>query len=230
MDPKKAIILELFVKDRQLRFCDILERTGLRSNLLSYHLNKLVEEGILLREDDLYRVAKDHEHVLAKFAQVSGKEKGPLAIVVAAIYRDGNLCLLRRSKRPYKGYWGLIGGKIRLEESVRETALREAVEETGLSCRFEKVCAVLHERVREGGQFKHAFIIFLCRLSADDGTLKPCDEGELDWFSSLPPKIIPSDRYMVDNLLDEDGAVFDVIIEDEEDRLVDMVLERGGVL
>jgi len=225
-------IFELFIKKRELRFSEIEKSTGIRSNHLSYHLKEMTKSNFLEKEDDVYRLTKESEKLIPVFAHITGKEQGPLTIIVAAIINKGKICLLKREKRPYQGYWGLIGGKVKLDESIKHTALREAEEETGLKCRFEKVSAVLHERVNDNGTIKHAFVIFLCKLTTNDTKTIETEEGKLDWFSvkNLPFKIIPSDKYMVEQLLNKSGAIKEVLIDEKQNSLENMRIEDGGRL
>ena len=225
-------IFGLFVKQQRLRFSEIGKQLKIRSNHLNYHLEKMIDASIIEKTDDHYHLTKNAEKMIPFFAQITGKEQGPLSIITAAILNGNRICLLRREKRPYQGYWGMIGGKLRLSESIRETALREAKEETNLDCDFEKIAAVLHERVNDSDVIKHAFVIFLCRLTTDQTELKSTEEGELKWFdlSDLPEKIIPSDTVMIKELLDEDFCCKDVIIEDKDGHLVSMVVKDGGGL
>ncbi|MFH1400390.1 MAG: NUDIX domain-containing protein [Nanoarchaeota archaeon] len=219
-------IFSLFITERQLRFSDIERKTGLRSNHLSYHITEMIKAGHLIKQEDMYMLTPTAETLMSKFSQVVGKEQGPLAIVVVAARNQGRLCLLKRNKRPYQGYWGLIGGKMRLSESVQQTALRETLEETGLRCAFKRVAAVLHERVNDEGAIKHAFIIYLCVVDAADTKTKPGEEGQLGWFDieSLPNDIIPSDRYMIESLLDSEHRVVHVILEQKDERIINMTI------
>jgi ADP-ribose pyrophosphatase YjhB (NUDIX family) len=229
---EREAIFDLFTKSRQLRFNEIEKQVGIRSNHLSYHLDKMLEDNILTKSGEVYKLTTEAEKMIPFFAHITGKESGPLSIITAAIINKGKICLLKRAKRPYQGYWGLIGGKLKLEESIKGTALREAKEETGLDCQFNKISAVLHERVKEKGTVKHAFVIFLCKLTANDSKLKPTDEGEIDWFDlkKLPENIIPSDRIMIEKLLDGDFCSKDVIIDDADGVLKDMEVVEGGRL
>lgn len=225
-------IFALFIKNHQLKFSDIEKTMALRSNHLSYHLDKLVYDGVLTKRDDFYVLTQDGEAMIPFFSQITGKEQGPLSIITAAIINGEKICLLQREKRPYKGYWGLIGGKLKLSESIRETALREAKEETNLDCTFEKLVSVLHERVKEEDTVKHAFVIFFCKLAALATKTRSCDEGKLAWFelSNLPPNIIPSDRVMITELLHQDFCAKDVLIVEKDGQLTNMEVEHGGWL
>lgn len=48
--------------------------------------------------------------------------------------KEGNILLARRARSPYKGTWDTVGGFVDMGESLEETALREAKEETNLEC------------------------------------------------------------------------------------------------
>jgi ADP-ribose pyrophosphatase YjhB (NUDIX family) len=56
----------------------------------------------------------------------------PLVGVGVVAIKDGRVLLIRRGKPPREGGWSLPGGRQRLGETVRETALRELREETGV--------------------------------------------------------------------------------------------------
>ncbi|OYT32418.1 hypothetical protein B6U93_01960, partial [Candidatus Woesearchaeota archaeon ex4484_78] len=159
-------IFKLFIKKKMLKFNEIEKNLKLRSNKLSYHLDMMVKDNILEKDNEYYKLTKKAEQMLPFFAHLTGKETGPLTVIVAAIKNKERICLLKRVKRPYQGYWGMIGGKLRMNESIKDCALRETKEETGLDCEFNGVKGVLHERVKDNGDVKHAFVIFLCELES----------------------------------------------------------------
>jgi 8-oxo-dGTP diphosphatase len=57
----------------------------------------------------------------------------PKAAVSAAIFRDGQVLLAERGKPPLTGIWSLPGGHVETGETVRQAALREVMEETGIT-------------------------------------------------------------------------------------------------
>lgn len=229
---EREAVFELFIRHRKLGFNEIEKSLAIRSNHLAYHLNKLLEEKILEKEDGCYKLTKSAEKLIPSFVHITGKEEAPVTIVVSAILNKDKICLLKRRKRPYQGYWGMPAGKLRLHESIRECALRESKEETSLDCRFKKTAAILHERVKDDNDIKHAFIIFLCKLQTSQAQLKESEEGELGWFNlkKLPKNTIPSDKAMIYSLLKGKLSCKDVLIEDKEGNLSNMVMKNGGRL
>ena len=86
-------------------------------------------------------------------------------------------------------------------ETVPEAAMREATEETGLDLRFEQICGVATEVIRQPqSQAEAHFIMFIVLLSTQNRAYTSSHEGELKWteIDELDnPNIIPSDRAMI---------------------------------
>lgn len=129
-------------------------------------------------------------------------------ITVAAlgtiVREDGCLLLLQRQKDPFIGKWALPGGKLEFAEHPSEAVVREFREETGLTVKVSRFCGTISEQVREGGEVSH-FIMHLFRLDFVSGTVleEATEEGPLQWVrpEELPERMIPSDLWMIQNLL-----------------------------
>ncbi len=61
------------------------------------------------------------------------RQRWPRAAASAAIFRDDAVLLVKRSKPPVSGVWSLPGGHIEPGERARDAALREVMEETGVT-------------------------------------------------------------------------------------------------
>jgi 8-oxo-dGTP diphosphatase len=224
-------IFETFIKKHRQKFSDIEKTTDIQSNKLSYHLSKMVEQDLLIKEGDFYSLSKKAEKLIPFFAHMTGKEIGNLCVVLCAIIKDKKILLMKRKKRPYQGYWGLIGGKLQLSDSISGAALREVKEETDIDCQFTELNSVLHERVKENDEFKHAFVLFLCTLTPKGDHKKEFDteEGLVKWFdlnSLNKDELIPSDHYMIKNLLNNKTNIKEVTIEDKEGKLTNMDIKE----
>jgi 8-oxo-dGTP diphosphatase len=62
----------------------------------------------------------------------SGPLVGVGAVIVDASTREKRVVVIKRGRAPLLGEWSIPGGVAELGETVRETAAREALEETGL--------------------------------------------------------------------------------------------------
>lgn len=103
-------------------------------------------------------------------------------------------------KRSDCGLWGLPGGKIEQGESVKEAALREVKEETGLNIEITKLLGVYSEpksqrivTFPDNGDVVHLIDIILeAKIVSGELTISPESE-DLQFFDSqnLPKEIVP---------------------------------------
>ena len=99
------------------------------------------------------------------------------------ITRGEDVLMLHRVKKKNdinKDKWIGIGGKFEPEESPDECLLREAKEETGLTLtnwRCRGIVTFLTNEPYEGEY------MYLFTADGFEGTVKTCDEGDLQWVS-----------------------------------------------
>lgn len=62
--------------------------------------------------------------------------------VGGAVVRDGRLLLVRRASRRGRGNWQLPGGYIEPEETIEQAAVREVLEEAGVTSEVEGVLGI----------------------------------------------------------------------------------------
>ena len=119
--------------------------------------------------------------------------------------------------------WIGVGGGFEYGESPEECALRETLEETGLTLtdyRYRGIVTFDWAGAEET-QFMHLFT-----ASAWTGTPHPCDEGELAWMKKADLLSLPlweGDKIFL-RLLDEDAPFFSLKLRYQGDRLAAAVL------
>jgi 8-oxo-dGTP diphosphatase len=120
-----------------------------------------------------------------------------LATLCYAI-RGKHVLLMHRTKEPNLDLWVAPGGKLELDESPQECALRELYEETGLTGRRPTLRGLITE-VSPRKDYQWLIFIFVVRDVAGDALdceSVDCPEGRLAWIpisevTSLP--IPPAD-------------------------------------
>jgi len=102
----------------------------------------------------------------------------PVAVVSVLIKSGSKVLLIKRRFDPCSGKWSIPGGLIELGETVREAALREVYEETGLKVELDRLLNVVdYIEVDERGAIRFHYIL-ICFLAHVNGTpsVKPSEE------------------------------------------------------
>jgi len=204
-DNRKKII-ELFARNFNLKFNELEKLSSIRSNELSYHLRNLIEDGILKKDGDNYLLTSKGETITERISHFTGKEVGHMVVVIVAVTNGKKILLIKRDKRPFQGYWGMIGGKTRFSESIPDAVEREVEEETGIKINKKtvKVRSVLLERVKTNQGISHGNILILTESKPMKNTNLELSNEYLNWFDMKKlkdSKVILSDLWMIDNFI-----------------------------
>jgi len=107
----------------------------------------------------------------------------PFVAVGIVIWRSDKVLLIRRSKPPRAGEWGLPGGMQDLGETIVEAALREAREETGLEVTPLGIITALDGITRDakGNVEFHYTIIDIAGESLEGEAYARTDAHEVRW-------------------------------------------------
>ena len=142
------------------------------------------------------------------------------------VEQDGKYLMLHRVKKKNDinhDKWIGIGGKFEPHESPEDCLLREALEETGLTLtRYRYRGVVTFDCDLQETEYMHLF-------TADGftGTLKTCDEGNLEWVDKDKITDLPlweGDKIFL-RLLAQDAPFFSLKLVYKGDVLTDAVLD-----
>lgn len=67
----------------------------------------------------------------------------PWSAVGVVVWKDDQVLLIQRGKEPRRGEWSIPGGSHEVGETVREAAVREVMEETGVTIRLGPIIDVI---------------------------------------------------------------------------------------
>ncbi|MCK4670299.1 MAG: NUDIX domain-containing protein [Nanoarchaeota archaeon] len=225
-------IFKLFLDKISLKFNEIEKAIKIRSNMVSYHLEKMQEEGLLEKRGEYYYLTKEAEKYIPIVSHLTGEKMSPLPVVLVALVNNGKILLIKRNKRPYQGYWAMIGGKMNLEESFEEASIRQIKEKTNIDASFVSVNNVLHERVEGDDMIKHSFILFFTKMQTDTFDFCRTELGELRWFDLSEidkEKIIPSDLWLLKNKFDSKIDVKIARMKENQGELSSFEVEKANI-
>jgi 8-oxo-dGTP diphosphatase len=109
----------------------------------------------------------------------------PLVGVGAIIIEEAHVLLVKRLHPPLQAQWSIPGGVLEVGELVRDAAIREAREETGLTVEPGELLGVYDRVLRNPEkrvQYHYVLIDFLCRRVAGDLSAAS-DAAEVRWFA-----------------------------------------------
>jgi 8-oxo-dGTP diphosphatase len=109
----------------------------------------------------------------------------PLVGVGAIIIEASRVVLVKRLHPPLQAEWSIPGGVLEVGEMVRDAAIREAQEETGLTVEPGELLGV-YDRIllnpEQRVQYHYVLIDFLCRRVAGD-LAAASDAADVRWFA-----------------------------------------------
>ncbi len=203
----------------QAGYATLQKLTGLTSDHFNFHIARLVELGLVekVTRGTYSLTPKGKEYANRLDTDNNTIERQPKSAVIIALRRESNgsteYLFQERLKNPYYGFWGLPSGKIRWGETITEAALRESIEETGLSADFE-VRGVYHEHVmqEESKELLEDKIFFVVLGTNPKGNLtRQFEGGRNEWMSFdeayKKPKKFDSFKSEIDILSADDWLV-----------------------
>lgn len=98
---------------------------------------------------------------------------GPGIGAIAVVVDGDRVLLVKRGKAPNKGTWAFPGGSIELNEPVRDAALRELKEETGLTATARRWMDPF-----DGIGINYHFVLLALLCDQPSGKLKANDDAD----------------------------------------------------
>jgi len=110
----------------------------------------------------------------------------PKVAAAVLVVKDERVLLVRRVNEPFRGRWTLPAGFVNGGEDPAEAAVRECLEETGLSVRVTRVFDIVAGREHPRG----ADFVIVYQAEVLSGEMQADDDADaVEWFdkNNLPP-------------------------------------------
>jgi len=216
----QAKILQKLLYSESLNYAG-MRPEGVESNHFAYHLEQLLKEGLVVKDNKTYRLSP------AGLAYVDSLSQGKMvtrrqpnvSTMIDVTTPDGQTLLFKRNFQPYIHLVGLPLGKLHYEERVADAATRELAEKTGLTGLELAHRGLVYIHVTQGGT---TITRILCHVFHSDAPVPlpvsiPPERGEVFWadHTQLDPQTFAPGFARVKQLLADGDQLFFEEIEAE---------------
>ncbi|MBM7096909.1 8-oxo-dGTP diphosphatase [Bacillus sp. H-16] len=132
-------------------------------------------------------------------------------------------------QKPSRGWWVAPGGKMEPRESVKESAVREFKEETGIDLHEPTLRGVFTVVVEEEGKTVNEWMLFTFYAENFSGELlSESPEGHLEWqpaenIINLP--MAAGDHHFFKHILSRDGLIYGTFVYSTDYKLLSYSLD-----
>ena len=156
------------------------------------------------------------------------KERNPLPVVLIALLDKNKILLAKRKREPYKGFYGILGGRQTFGMLTKDIVKKEVLEETGFSVKDKSIeTKGLYSEILldKNSEPKNHFIFRVCKADVDKKVsdyLEKTDIEKFKWFDlplseEIKSKIIPTDLIMIEHVLsDKDYDFKEFVMQETE--------------
>jgi len=141
----QASILYTLRHATRARYSELLRPTNLEGDRFKYHLATLLRKKLVFKAiDGVYELTAEGKEFANRIDESTGREiAGPKAsmLLVVRSHKDGVTHYLahRRTREPFRDYWGIASAPMLRGLPVRDSAARELKKQTGIVADFAVV-------------------------------------------------------------------------------------------
>lgn len=211
-------------------FSDLYEK-DVESNKFTYHLNKMIEHGLVEKIDGKYSLTiKGKSEASTVDGETGIVKKRPFVTLLLAIKKGEDYVLYKRMKEPYYGNVGFPGAKLELGEEIIPAAKRELFEETGLTCEG-KLVTVQNIVTKNNDELFAHMTQFVVLFEDPKGELvKENREGTYVWMNKDKIKkldnLFPDVPHVIDDVDKNKFSVREVEVVQKNEKFIDIKINK----
>ncbi len=168
-----------------------LNSSGVSSDQFSFHLKRLSDLNLIRKTDNGYELTNAGKEFSNRFdtdtAKVVFEHQAKIGVLITAVRTNNGeteYLIQQRLKQPYFGFNGFMTGKVKLGETVLETASRELKEETGLTGKLTLVGIKHKMDYSQEGELLEDKYFYMFRADDTKGNLiEQFEGGKNTWLT-----------------------------------------------
>jgi 8-oxo-dGTP pyrophosphatase MutT (NUDIX family) len=185
--PIQMKILKKLLFASDLRFSDIKPKKSMENNQFVFHLDQMIHEGLIVKEDKVYRLTNKGKEFANRMdtevTKILPQAKiGAIVMPMRGPKSNREFLIYTRLKQPFYGCQGFMSGKVKYGEQVVQAAQREFKEETNLDGAVQ-IVGLKHFHVYDAtsNELVEDKFLFYCVVKNPTGNLVPNNEGKYEW-------------------------------------------------
>ena len=184
-------ILSAFLYNKKLKFSEIEKSVKTRSNKLAYHIKKLENQGILIKEKEFYSLSEFAQKIIP---YLSSKQSA-LPVILIAIKEKEKIFLIKRKKRPFLDKLSLPGGRLLVGEEISDSVKRIMKEKFSINAKLSKINSVSLEHTIKNKKKIHSFLLIFVTATTKD---------KINYLTLNKKEMITSDYELIKNNLNKE--------------------------
>jgi len=184
-------ILSAFLYNKKLKFSEIEKSVKTRSNKLAYHIKKLENQGILIKEKEFYSLSEFAQKIIP---YLSSKQSA-LPVILIAIKEKEKAFLIKRKKRPFLDKLSLPGGRLLVGEEISDSVKRIMKEKFSINAKLSKINSVSLEHTIKNKKKIHSFLLIFVTATTKD---------KINYLTLNKKEMITSDYELIKNNLNKE--------------------------
>jgi len=188
----KRKILSL-IEGEIINFGKIKKELRIESNQLAYHLNNLVKEKYLTKNENGYSLTPKSKTLMPYLRYNIEADLLPMVSIGVFVIKGDKVLLLKRKWEPFKEYYIGVSGKLKRFENLSEAIEKRAKELVGINIKNPKLFCINNFT----SQTDH-FVMFFFKATTNDIP----EEGEWIELDKLEKvNVFPETKYILEKLL-----------------------------
>ncbi|MBD3319374.1 hypothetical protein GF342_05705 [Candidatus Woesearchaeota archaeon] len=143
------------------------------SNKFAYHLNRLINLGLIKKKSGHYTLTRLGKTFIAFLDSTTGSALSMPTLAYVCIIKKGRQYVCHeRTKAPFRGYWSFVSGTLQFGSAIDAQVATDARTQTGLVLHDVKHKGIEEIRTLEDNEILYHHLLLIYTAKVKKGTLR----------------------------------------------------------